>query len=132
MVIFVLFGILFTPIVSAANNSLESNFVSEANTQPLLEVIIEGFSVTITNIGNETAYNIQVHMWFEGLVFVGSDKSAHKDSLAPGESMTVGPGLIFGIGPAIFHVEVTYDGMIEPATDEARGFLLGSFFFAFP
>jgi len=127
--VLILFGMISIPSISAAERDAETPSDKKPCNQPLLIIEIDGFSVTITNIGNESAFNIEVHMWFEGMVFVGSAFTSTKESLGPGESMTVGPGLVFGFGPVIFHVEVTYDGMIEPVTASVKGFMLGPFFF---
>jgi len=53
------------------------------------------------------------------LVFIGKHSEGTIDTLNPGESVTVGPGLVFGIGPTT--ITVNAGGV----TATASGFVLG-------
>jgi len=125
-IILILFGLVFTPVISASNNNSESSSKVGRNYQPLLIVEFKGSSIVIKNIGDEPANNVVVHVWFDGLIFVNKDITGFIDTIGSGESYTFSWGFVFGIGPVTIHVEVTYDGMLEPATAQATGFMLGS------
>lgn len=123
-IILVLSGMISTPIISASNNP-ESGSKVERNYQPLLTVEFKGSSIVITNIGDKPANNVAVQVSFEGLIFIGKDSTNSIGTIMPGEEYTSALGFVFGIGPVTIHVEVTYDDMLEPATAQATGFMLG-------
>ena len=89
---------------------------------PKIEISITGgFGVkaTIANTGLEAAKNIDWSVDLSGLVFVGKHTEGTIDELAPGESVEVGPGFVFGFGPTT--ITVTAGG----TTATASGFILG-------
>jgi len=134
--LFLLLGMIAAPIAfaSSIDESEEGANAGTAN-QPLLivEIITSGYGykITITNIGDEPATNLCITIYLSGWIFVGGHSVFNPtDQLDPGETITVSaPGLVFGIGPVEITVTVTYDGMIEPASDSIEGFMLGPFFF---
>ena len=126
----IIVGMIFVPITSAVDNDesekSENELYIRLINQPILFVEIDGLSVTITNIGNETAINVVCEMWFEGLVFIGKSTSAILARLEPGESWgPIHPGLIFGFGPVVYHVYVSADN-VDPFEFDINGFMLGS------
>ena len=89
---------------------------------PLITIDVSGgFGVkaTISNTGSEAAENVDWSIDLSGLVFLGKHAEGTIPSLAPGESTTVSPGFVLGIGPTT--VTVTAGG----ATKTASGFVLG-------
>jgi len=89
---------------------------------PIITVGISGgFGVkaTISNEGTEAAENLAWSVDLSGLVFIGKHSEGTIDTLNPGESVTVGPGLVFGIGPTT--ITVNAGGV----TATASGFVLG-------
>jgi len=89
---------------------------------PIIDVSISGgFGVkaTISNSGTVAAENLAWSVDLSGLVFLGKHSEGTIASLEPGASQTVGPGLVFGIGPTT--ITVTAGG----ATATAKGFVLG-------
>ena len=123
IVILILFEMVLNPVTSAVDNESDSKF--EESNQPCLEVEFKGSSIIITNCGEEPVNNVEVHVWFEGLVFINKDITGTIATIMPGESYTFSWGLVFGIGPVIIHVEVTCNGLSEPVTAQAAGFMLG-------
>ena len=89
---------------------------------PLITIDVSGgFGVkaTISNTGSEAAENVDWSIDLSGLVFLGKHAEGTIPSLAPGESTTVSPGFVLGIGPTT--VTVTAGGV----TKTASGFVLG-------
>jgi len=89
---------------------------------PIIGVSISGgFGVkaTISNTGTEAAENLAWTVDLSGLVFLGKHSEGTIASLEPGASETVGPGLVFGIGPTT--ITVNAGGV----TATAKGFVLG-------
>ncbi|MFO8132506.1 MAG: sialidase family protein [Thermoplasmatota archaeon] len=80
-----------------------------------------GVSATITNSGTVAAENVEWAVELSGPVFVGASTSGTIDQLGPGESATVGPGLVLGVGPTT--ITVTAGG----SSTSASGFVLGPF-----
>ncbi len=78
-----------------------------------------GVKATISNEGTEAAENLDWSVDLSGLVFIGKHSEGTIDTLNPGESVTVGPGLVFGIGPTT--ITVNAGGV----TATASGFILG-------
>jgi len=78
-----------------------------------------GVKATISNEGTEAAENLAWSVDLSGLVFIGKHAEGTIDTLNPGESVTVGPGLVFGIGPTT--ITVNAGGV----TKTAKGFVLG-------
>ena len=92
---------------------------------PLLDVesIAGGFGVsaTITNSGTVAAENVDWSVELSGAVFVGASTSDTIDQLEPGDSVTVGPGFVLGVGPTT--ITVSAGG----SSSSASGFILGPF-----
>ena len=89
---------------------------------PIIGVSISGgFGVkaTISNSGTVAAENLAWSVDLSGLVFVGKHAEGTIASLEPGASETVGPGLVFGIGPTTITVNA------GGTTATASGFVLG-------
>jgi len=78
-----------------------------------------GVKATISNEGTEAAENLDWSVDLSGAVFIGKHAEGTIDTLNPGESVTVGPGLVFGIGPTT--ITVNAGGV----TATASGFVLG-------
>ena len=78
-----------------------------------------GVKATISNEGTEAAENLDWSVDLSGAVFIGKHAEGTIDTLNPGDSVTVGPGLVFGIGPTT--ITVNAGGV----TKTASGFVLG-------
>ncbi len=89
---------------------------------PIITISISGgfgVSVEISNSGTVAAENLDWSIDLSGLVFMGSHAEGTIASLEPGASETVGPGLVFGIGPTTITVNA------GGTTATASGFVLG-------
>ena len=89
---------------------------------PIIKIdLAGGFGVkaNVCNEGSEAAENVPWSVDLTGLVFVGKHSEGTIDTLNPGESVTVGPGLVFGFGPT------TITANVGGTTATASGFVLG-------
>ena len=89
---------------------------------PIITISISGgFGVKaiLSNEGSEAAENLAWSVDLSGLVFIGKHAEGTIDTLNPGDSVKVGPALVFGIGPTT--ITVSAGG----TTKTASGFVLG-------
>ena len=77
-----------------------------------------GAKATVANVGTADAENVAWSIVFDGLVFLGKEKSGTV-TIPAGEEVTLKTGLVLGIGP------VTITATAADATKTANGFVLG-------
>lgn len=63
-----------------------------------------GVSATISNIGNAPASDIAWTINFDGTVFVGASAEGTISSLGPGDSESISPGFVLGLGGATLRI----------------------------
>lgn len=75
-----------------------------------------GVSASVANIGTAAANDISWSIDIDGTVFVGDHAEGTIDSLAPGESASISPGFVLGLGKAQITISAGGAGQSVEAT----------------
>jgi len=85
-----------------------------------------GLHAELKNIGVIDATEVQWNISFQGLVFIGKEKTGSVEKIAPGSFSTVKTGFIFGIGKADVTITATAEGL-NPVEKKVSAFVFGPF-----
>ena len=120
LMISVMLSSLFIPSISGESTHKDPSDV----TITMDDSLIPRFE--ICNEGDKTITDITVTITIDNpLVFLGGATQSIIENLPPGACITIGPIIIFGFGPTLITIEISYDDVIISETFNV--FLLGFF-----
>ncbi len=117
-------------MVKTGQNLLELMDVSRPmdsmkHSSKLQRKAVLGFSFTIKNIGNYTAWNVTSDFTVSGgFVFIGKHFGTTGSDLQPGEEITLRTGLILGFGKVMITLRVAAANVKEMSSEKSATLLL--------
>lgn len=100
--------------------------------KPCIEIgkITGGFGLhaELKNIGVIDASEVQWNISFQGLVFIGKEKTGIVETITPGSFSTAKTGFILGIGKVNVTITATAEGL-NPVEKQISAFVFGPFVF---